>query len=400
MNLSSLYTLSYLMCYNNKLNGLILSPTSFTDYWSFIDISYNNMTDTSAVTGQSIRWDGDFFIFLPQNPPLPKTVSVGTQKGTLTAGKTGSVTFDVTTENIERGSSIKLNGVPSGVTLGTTVTAGDKTTITISAAASVGASSYSLTLTIDGITSNVFTLKVDPAQEPYIPFSGGGGRDDTQVEDTTEEVEEPGLPLAPKPSFAQFIEGYPDDTFKGSNVIVKEEFITILFRLNHSNLDEHPAANADNPSFNDVAAGRWSYDAIEWAADAGIIEADANGNFMPKSDLTRAEMAIMLARAEGWTDISDNIFSDIDGHPAYDDILKAVAAGIFRGYEDGTFRPDNTATRYEMVTALVRYMLGGEPSDDMWENIDIKLTDTPRTHWAFKYLALATAGLKLEIAAD
>ena len=204
------------------------------------------------------------------------------------------------------------------------------------------------------------------------------------------------MPLTDLTGFAAFIEGYPDFTFQGGNIITKEEFINILFKLKNPIAEERPAAAPDSQSFNDVAFGRWSYDAIEWAVEAGILEVGASGSFNPKSELTRAEMAVMLARAEGWTDVSDNIFSDIDGHPAHNDILKAVAAGVFIGYTDGTFRPDNTATRYELVTALVRYLLGGEPSDNMWTNINVKLTDTPRTHWAYKYLAMATAGFERE----
>jgi len=325
--------------------------------------------------------------------PRIKTVSVGAQSGKLTTGTAGNVTFVVTTANIVSGATIRLNGEPSGVALGTAVTTGDITTVTINATAAVAANTYSLTLTIDGITSAAFALTISSAQ---IGFTGGGGSDEPPAAAVQEEVEEPELPLTGLISFAAFIEGYPDNTFQGGNVIVREEFINILFKLKFPNPEERPAASVDKPSFGDVAFDRWSYDAIEWAVEAGIVDVEESGIFEPKRELTRAEMAVMLARAEGWVEISDNIFCDIDDHPAYDDILKAVAAGVFNGYEDGTFRPDVTATRYEMVTALIRYLLGEEPEDDMWKDIDVKFADTPRTHWAFKYLALATAGFKAE----
>jgi len=72
---------------------------------------------------------------------------------------------------------------------------------------------------------------------------------------------------------------------------------------------------------------------------------------------------------------------------------QAAAAGVFLGYEDGTFRPDNTATRYELVTALVRYLLGGEnPTEEMWADIELRFNDVPGGHWALPFVLLASEG--------
>jgi len=151
-------------------------------------------------------------------------------------------------------------------------------------------------------------------------------------------------------------------------------------------------SNKNASSFTDVAASRWSYDAIEWAFAAGITEADENGCFRPAEMLTHAEMAVMLVKAENMTEIAENTFSDLGDHPDSDAILKAVAAGIFTGYPDGTFRPDGNATRYEVVAAMVRYLLGGEPLDEMWATIELTFTDVQKSHWAYKYVALAVKG--------
>lgn len=45
-------------------------------------------------------------------------------------------------------------------------------------------------------------------------------------------------------------------------------------------------------------------------------------------------------------------WSDITGHVAEDDILRAVEYGLLDGYEDGMFRPDDTMTRGQLVTAM------------------------------------------------
>ena len=191
-------------------------------------------------------------------------------------------------------------------------------------------------------------------------------------------------------SFTAFINGYTDNTFRGAKTMSREEFVNIIYKL--KNVIDLPKADVSNPTFNDVAPGRWSYDAIEWAVDKGIIEVDTSGSFRPKDALTRAEMAVMLARTEGWTEMAENTFSDIDDHPHYQEILLSAHAGVFEGNPDGTFRPDDPIRRYELVAALIRYLLGGEPADEMWEDINVSFTDVQRTHWAYKYLALATEG--------
>jgi len=104
---------------------------------------------------------------------------------------------------------------------------------------------------------------------------------------------------------------------------------------------------------------------------------------------------VLLARAEGWTEIAEDIFSDIEEHPLAEYILKAVYAEIFEGFPDGTFRPDATVTRFEMVAALVRYVFGGPITDEMIEGVEINLTDVPSTHWAFRYVVLATVGFEV-----
>jgi hypothetical protein len=93
-----------------------------------------------------------------------KTVSVGTQSGTLTAGTAGSVTFTVTTANIANGTLIALNNTNSvaGISLSTTQTTNSSTEITVTTTAATPQGTHPLTLTVDGVTSNSFDLVVNP----------------------------------------------------------------------------------------------------------------------------------------------------------------------------------------------------------------------------------------------
>ncbi|MFS1511245.1 S-layer homology domain-containing protein [Chengkuizengella sp. SCS-71B] len=53
-------------------------------------------------------------------------------------------------------------------------------------------------------------------------------------------------------------------------------------------------ADAEEPTFSDVASDRWSYGFIEAAAAAGIIEGVGNGAFDPKAEVTIEQFAKML----------------------------------------------------------------------------------------------------------
>lgn len=81
-----------------------------------------------------------------------------------------------------------------------------------------------------------------------------------------------------------------------------------------------------------------------------------DGTFRPDNTLTRAETASMLNEV---MDIKDNnktlSFSDIASSAWYTSIVKKMAsAGVINGYTDGTFRPENQITRAEFITMLMQ----------------------------------------------
>ena len=223
-------------------------------------------------------------------------------------------------------------------------------------------------------------------------------------------------------SFAPFIAGFEDDTFRGNSVITREQFIAILHRLQRPQAAQEGANDdtalqggentatqdgrvlagqtaeggagfaAQEPAFKDVLPGRWSYDALAWAKEAGVIEADAEGNFNPSAPLTRAEVALTLVKINGLTEQAEDAFTDLAGHPDRADILKAVQAGLFGGYPDGSFKPDSPSTRAEVVAVLIRYLLGGEPGEEQWRGIELSFSDVAPSYWAYRYIALATKG--------
>lgn len=81
-------------------------------------------------------------------------------------------------------------------------------------------------------------------------------------------------------------------------------------------------------------------------------------------------------------------FSDVASNANYADAVNLLSnLGIINGYEDGTFRPDNTITRAEVAAIMVR-MLGAEDSVEPGATV---FTDVPADNWASGYINEAQA---------
>ena len=109
-------------------------------------------------------------------------------------------------------------------------------------------------------------------------------------------------------------------------------------------------------SFPDVPADSWYNNAISTAANAGLVNGYDTGNFGPDDAITRAEFATIAARFSSVEYTGEDKFPDIKGHWAADSINKAVETGWINGYDNGTFRPDNSITRAEAMTLINRIL--------------------------------------------
>ena len=120
---------------------------------------------------------------------------------------------------------------------------------------------------------------------------------------------------------------------------------------------------------------------------APYITGYEDNTFHPNAEITRAETAVMILRAENG---ADNIaeepqaapaFSDISAHWAKGYISAAADKGIVNGYGDDTFRPDHHITRAEFAKIIAK-MLGSAA-----QNTKADFTDVVG-HWAEPYIAL------------
>lgn len=136
--------------------------------------------------------------------------------------------------------------------------------------------------------------------------------------------------------------------FAPNDQCTNAEILTFLWRAAGEPKEwvKVPIANTQESDF--------FYDAAQWASDRGMIDP---GAFDPHKPCTRgsAMRYIWNAFGEMGADGAD-VFSDVSDQDEllYGAVNFALACGITNGYPDGTFRPNNTCTRGEIVTFLHR----------------------------------------------
>ncbi len=149
--------------------------------------------------------------------------------------------------------------------------------------------------------------------------------------------------------------GYKDHTFKPNAAVTRAEFAVMLTRALTVQGDGKQYAFKDDA---DIAS--WAKEALEQAIGAGILSGYTDGTLRPNSGLTRAELAVMMARVLKLEDQKDNVanFTDQDKLPEWaKGAIGAVAAkGIMQGKEGGKFDFNAVATRAEVITILLRIL--------------------------------------------
>lgn len=86
-----------------------------------------------------------------------------------------------------------------------------------------------------------------------------------------------------------------------------------------------------------------------------VMNGDPDGSIREDERITRAETAAVIARMGAYPDGDGSVFSDLAGSYAEGAAGALCERGIVSGYPDGTFRPSESVTYGEFVTALTRF---------------------------------------------
>lgn len=145
------------------------------------------------------------------------------------------------------------------------------------------------------------------------------------------------------------VDGYADGMVKPNEAISRAEFAVILKRVFDLKAGLKPV------QFADVKDTHWAADAIESLASLSVLQGYEDGSFRPKQGITREEMVVIISRiinlhAEK-QDVQAVSFKDLAnaGSFAIQAIQAAAEVGIIKGSANGEFKPKSALTRAEAL---------------------------------------------------
>lgn len=115
--------------------------------------------------------------------------------------------------------------------------------------------------------------------------------------------------------------------------------------------------NCPSKSYKDVDQTQWYHNAVDYVLGNDLMKGTGKTTFSPDATLTRGMVVTVLGRMAGvkTADYAGTSFSDVKAGSWYAPYVQwASKQGLVKGYEDGTFKPEQNVTREEMVTMLFR----------------------------------------------
>lgn len=101
--------------------------------------------------------------------------------------------------------------------------------------------------------------------------------------------------------------------------------------------------------------GHWAEKQIKEFMGKGIIGGYEDGSFKPNNSITRAEFVSILNKYFGLTKSSGKVFNDTKNHWAKDAIDIAVTNGITNGMDKNMFKPNVPLTREQASVMISNY---------------------------------------------
>lgn len=151
--------------------------------------------------------------------------------------------------------------------------------------------------------------------------------------------------------------GMREDEFAPHAKMTRGMLVTMLYRL---------AGEPDNKAavqFADVPMGLWYSEAVNWAAQNGLVNGVADGLFAPDADISREQLAAVLyryAQAKGYdVSVKGELGDFTDGGRTADWAREAmqwaVGSGLIEGLGENIIAPQGNASRAQVATMIMRF---------------------------------------------
>jgi hypothetical protein len=160
------------------------------------------------------------------------------------------------------------------------------------------------------------------------------------------------------------VQGMPNGEFVPLKPMTRGEFAQLAVTALGLNMQQHSA-----PTFSDIRPSDWFYDAVETAAESGLIGgyelAEGGKEFRPQHGITRAEIASIFSKyltlekkTPPSTQEVEHIFGDVPPHHwAWPYVSHLFQLGIVNGKSENEFDPDAATTRAEGSVLLHKLLL-------------------------------------------
>ncbi|MBR6826526.1 MAG: S-layer homology domain-containing protein [Oscillospiraceae bacterium] len=157
--------------------------------------------------------------------------------------------------------------------------------------------------------------------------------------------------------------GMSETEFRPNVTLNRAMVATVLYRL-----AGEPAVEGES-NFTDVDADAWFAKAVAWAQAEGIVTGYTDNTFRPFKQITRQEMAVMLARYAKNAGYIMDTEMDLSAYPDADSVAQWAEASVIWAVENGLIngiltegtsylKPGNNATRAQFATIMSRFLEG------------------------------------------
>lgn len=151
--------------------------------------------------------------------------------------------------------------------------------------------------------------------------------------------------------------GVSDDTFAPNVALTRAQLVTVLYRM-----EGKPEA-ASQAGFQDLKENAYYVDAVNWAAENGIVKGVDDKTFAPNVPVTREQFAAILYRYAGYKGLDVTAEGDLSAFADQDQVSSyarnavtwAVSTGLIKGVSSDTLAPKASATRAQAAVILVRF---------------------------------------------
>lgn len=157
-------------------------------------------------------------------------------------------------------------------------------------------------------------------------------------------------------SYRGLFNGVSEKMFGPDKTMTRAMVITVLGRLDDIKL------TGRKTEFKDVPSGSYYEEYVAWGLENKIINGTSENEFSPNKEITREEMAVMMANYVKYKNYKYELknidFTDKDQIATW--ALESVKIlnnlKIMQGNSDGSYNPKKVATRAEIATVFYNYL--------------------------------------------